>query len=119
QKTESLRWHSPMLDDISGAKSWEKVNNGLIRMYEDEVLGKLPIMQHFMFGSLIQFKGSMPEELARDGDGDGDCCDHQHIYAYGQEFPVCCGIKIPSGIAAAAAASGKPAHPRPKPLPFD
>ncbi|KAJ2139576.1 Serine/threonine-protein phosphatase 2A activator 2 [Coemansia sp. RSA 353] len=118
-KTGSLRWHSPMIDDISGAKSWEKVNLGLFKMFRVEVIGKLPIMQHFMFGTLIEFTGSAPEQTDC---GDG-CGDHGHVFAFGQEFPDCCGIKVPSAAAAAAVQSddkfAKPRDVFTRPIPFD
>ncbi|KAI9314883.1 Phosphotyrosyl phosphatase activator [Dichotomocladium elegans] len=108
----SLRWHSPMLDDISACKTWIKVNQGMIKMYKAEVLGKLPIMQHFMFGSLIHFEGGVEnaEELE-----DKDC-GHNHStdqYAMGQEYPDCCGIPVPSAIAATATRKQQ------RPIPFD
>lgn len=43
---------SPMLNDISCLPSWEKVTNGLLKLYEGEVLKKLPVVQHFLFGAL-------------------------------------------------------------------
>ncbi|PVU98108.1 hypothetical protein BB561_000090 [Smittium simulii] len=97
-KSGSLKWHSPMIDDISGAKSWQKVNNGLFKMYSIEILNKLPIMQHFLFGSIIHFdEGSLPTEMALEIELDvGEECKTGHVYAMGQEFPVCCGIRIPS-----------------------
>eukprot|EP00299_Pterocystis_sp_00344_P003489 c14247_g1_i1.p1 GENE.c14247_g1_i1~~c14247_g1_i1.p1 ORF type:complete len:401 (+),score=92.60 c14247_g1_i1:44-1246(+) len=112
-KTGSLRWHSPMIDDISGVKLWAKVNSGMIKMYKVEVLNKLPIMQHFKFGSLIPFEASsvIPSEDE----------DTSHVHAFGQEFPSCCGIRVPSVFGEAVAEQQKMRNPigARRPLPFD
>ncbi|SNX85547.1 probable RRD2 - Activator of the phosphotyrosyl phosphatase activity of PP2A [Melanopsichium pennsylvanicum] len=108
-KTASLRWHSPMLDDISGAKSWAKVNEGMIKMYRAEVLKKLPIAQHIFFGSLICYAEPQAGEM-EDEDVQEDA--HGHIHPAGKHahgtgegqaagWGDCCGIPIPSAFAAA------------------
>ena len=47
---------SPLLNDISGVPTWEKVSQGLVKMYKAEVMDKWPVIKHFRFGSIIQFK---------------------------------------------------------------
>ena len=54
-KTGPFFEHSPTLNNIAGVVSWEKINGGMFKMYEAEVLRKIPIMQHVMFGSLFPF----------------------------------------------------------------
>lgn len=45
--------HSPILYDISNVKTWEKILNGLLKMYQVEVFGKFPVVQHFYFGGAL------------------------------------------------------------------
>ena len=101
KNVDGLRWHSPMLDDISAAKNWEKVDAGMRRMFLAEVLGKLPVMQHFLFGSLI------PADEAMSREEDAESADHVHEHADGtshvndgKTWDDCCGIKVPSAVGA-------------------
>ncbi|WVQ83513.1 serine/threonine-protein phosphatase 2A activator 2 [Cryptococcus sp. DSM 104549] len=131
-KTASLRWHSPMLDDISVVKTWEKVNSGMRKMFAAEVLGKLPVMQHALFGSILRFPS--PEEdpqLKRDLEEEGELVpdEHGHIHDKSEKgwSMDCCGIPVPSAFAAAQAEGRDPLGGIPgstgkssiKPIPFD
>jgi hypothetical protein len=45
---------SPMLNDISGMHEWGKICSGLMRLFQGEVMNKFPVIQHLLFGSLLQ-----------------------------------------------------------------
>lgn len=55
-KNGLLEEHSPILYQISNVPKWEKIAKGLIKMYEDEVLKKIVVTQHFYFGSILKFE---------------------------------------------------------------
>ncbi|KAJ8965190.1 hypothetical protein NQ317_008728 [Molorchus minor] len=55
-KTGPFAEHSNQLWSVSGVSSWSKINSGLIKMYKVEVLGKFPLVQHIVFGSLFSLK---------------------------------------------------------------
>ena len=66
-KTGLFHEHSAMLYSISQLTTWSRVNSGLIRMYEEEVMNKFPIVQHIRFGQLLKF-----EPFVDDGHHDDD-----------------------------------------------
>ncbi|KOS16730.1 Serine/threonine-protein phosphatase 2A activator 2 [Escovopsis weberi] len=134
KSVRGLRWHSPMLDDISAAKSWDKIDHGMRRMFAAEVLGKLPVMQHFLFGSIIPAADGMTEDDAltddaagqhrHDDDGDdaaGAAAVDRHVgHAHdGKGWGDCCGIKVPSSIAAAQEAKKGSQGQTLRRIPFD
>lgn len=53
-KSGPFHEHSNQLYNISGTATWSKINQGLIKMYKGEVLGKFPVAQHMLFGSLLK-----------------------------------------------------------------
>lgn len=44
KKGVPLYQSSPILYDISNVETWDKVAKGLVKMYQKEVLGKLPVV---------------------------------------------------------------------------
>ena len=113
-----------MLDDISGVKTWEKVNQGMIKMYRAEVLGKLPVIQHFLFGSILPYDGpELPK--SQETDPNDPHWGHAHESGAGGQREIgwgdCCGIPVPSAFGAAAAEkqSMRLEGPLVKPVPFD
>jgi serine/threonine-protein phosphatase 2A activator len=106
-----------MLDDISAVKTWSKLSEGMIKMFKAEVLAKLPIVQHFLFGNILPApEGCSPIPDENDSNGNHH---HHHHQQHGSEEGVhaqtwgdCCGIKIPSAVAASQ-------MNKVKPLPFD
>ncbi|KAH9838735.1 Phosphotyrosyl phosphatase activator [Rhodofomes roseus] len=52
--------HSSQLHSIAvGVVSWSKVNSGLFKMYEAEVLGKRVVVQHIPVGGLLDWDNSV------------------------------------------------------------
>jgi serine/threonine-protein phosphatase 2A activator len=65
-KTGPFGEHSPILNDISAVKTWDKVNDGMLKMFRAEVLCKFPVMQHFKFGRIVNWSPEQapPEQPA-------------------------------------------------------
>eukprot|EP00605_Chrysophyceae_sp_TOSAG23-4_P002221 GSChrysophyteH1.ASY1.ANO1.2464.1 assembled CDS len=45
---------SPMLNDISHLGDWNRICAGLLRLYQAEVLSKFPVVQHLLFGTILE-----------------------------------------------------------------
>lgn len=128
KSVKGLKWIQPMLDDISGAKNWEKVEQGMRRMFVKEVLGKLPVMQHFLFGSLVPAVNGMSNERElglpseRDEREGGELAIHgdtvQHVHR-NDAWGDCCGIKVPSTVAATQEVRKKGENEGLRRIPFD
>ncbi|KAM7352067.1 phosphotyrosyl phosphatase activator isoform 1-T1 [Cochliomyia hominivorax] len=59
-KTGHFSEHSYQLWSISAVPSWSKINAGLVKMYQKEILSKFPIIQHVLFGKLMSFNTVKP-----------------------------------------------------------
>ncbi|BFF96081.1 serine/threonine-protein phosphatase 2A activator [Drosophila madeirensis] len=55
-KTGHFGEHSNQLWSISDVPSWVKINMGLVKMYQKEILSKFPVIQHVFFGDLMSFE---------------------------------------------------------------
>ena len=98
------------------------------RMFVKEVLGKLPVMQHFLFGGLVpaaecmseeEAAGVAPESQEKEG---GELAVEEgaakHVHR-GDAWGDCCGIKIPSTVAASQEARKRGERDRLRRVPFD
>ncbi|KAH6647924.1 phosphotyrosyl phosphatase activator [Truncatella angustata] len=56
-KTGLFGEHSSVLHSLSQVKlGWGKINSGMLKMFNGEVLSKFPVVQHLPFGSLISWE---------------------------------------------------------------
>ena len=127
---QGLRWHSPMLDDISSAKSWFKIEAGMKKIFLAEILGRSVVMQHFLFGGLVPAEPSMSREtnfdiksqkIEEEGGEvqvftDGQGVKHIHNES---SWGGCCGIKVPSSAGAMGEMRKQRKEPPLRSIPLD
>lgn len=107
-KTVPFELCAPLLNDISSAKSWMKVYTGMVKLYKDQVLQKLPVIQHLKFGSIINYDPESASDLKSEDSlsSDGSYGDIEHTHSLSnnisQGLPECCGVRVPSSVAASA-----------------
>ncbi|KAF1966310.1 Phosphotyrosyl phosphatase activator [Bimuria novae-zelandiae CBS 107.79] len=130
KNVDGLRWHSPMLDDISASKSWGKIEAGMKKMFVAEILQKLPVMQHFLFGSLIPAVEGMSREgefglEGEEEEEDGgevrvftDEGGKRHVHA-SKGWGDCCGIRVPAAVGAEGEERKMGGGQRLRRVPFD
>ncbi|KIN99122.1 hypothetical protein M404DRAFT_156087, partial [Pisolithus tinctorius Marx 270] len=78
----------PFLKYLVQINTREKLSSGMIKVYAAEVLGKLLVIQHFPFGSIL-YEGPPPPS----GTGE-ESAHHTHIHGGGvivwDTYPECC-----------------------------
>jgi serine/threonine-protein phosphatase 2A activator len=104
-----------MLDDISGVRAWSKVNSGMQKMFRGEVLSKLPIMQHMLFGRALAFRALSGRSEGDETGAERAIAGKEEVYAFGMETPTCCGMRIPSKFGSGL----EDARRGTRPIPFD
>lgn len=90
----------------------------MLKMYKAEVLAKLPVAQHFLFGSLLPYPASA-DSLEAEQEAGVTKDEHGHIHVRGEGFGDCCGIPIPSAFAAANDLRKREAAGTIRRIPFD
>ena len=86
------------------------------------IVSKLPIMQHFLFGSLVPAVPGMGERSTESGHSTNDHSgeDHNHGHAHDADYwGDCCGIKVPSTVAAGEEMRKRLGGSGLMPIPFD
>ena len=75
----------------------------MIKMYLAEVLGKLPVIQHFLFGSILPYEGPPAPKASTNSDDPHLGHAHSHGELGETGWGDCCGIPVPSAFGAAQA----------------